>query len=189
VGIDRIHDAEGDDVPSAMDSAHPADAARAPGLDTRYERAVGELAAENAELYKRVEYLERQIANDKDRFAAWGREMAWREEVMKARLERLEHAVTELSVAEGPHGRRVDRTDSFVGEKSQQETRRGGAASEITAAGAAVGNLANVIGAAVGSTVSADVGGIAGGVLGGFAAGIALVRKLREDRRDDRSQG
>jgi hypothetical protein len=148
------------------------------------------LAAENAELYKRVDHLEHQLKQKDARFEAWAREMAWPEEVMKSRMEKLEHALTELSASRDPRGRRVDEPGTFAGEKSQPEPGRSGkAASEIAALGAAAGSLAGAIGAVAGSTVSADAGGIAGGVLGIFGAGVALVHKLREEGREDRRQG
>lgn len=74
MGADRAWDREADEpVPGR-------DVPTVPGLDARYDRAFGELAAENADLCKRVDYLESQLKLKDARFDAWAREMAWREE-------------------------------------------------------------------------------------------------------------
>jgi hypothetical protein len=104
VSFDRFHDGEDNQpapdrelraAPGLDRSVHLRNHVEPPAGDADLGRAVDELASENADLHKRVDYLERQAAMDKDRFAAWAREMAWREEMPKSRLERLEHVAAE----------------------------------------------------------------------------------------------
>jgi hypothetical protein len=182
VGVDRDWDGEFDE------STPNRDVPAAPGLETRYGRAIGELAAENAELYKRVDYLEAQLKQKDARFDAWAREMAWREEEMKTRLERLEHANAER-ITPGMPARRVgERATPEAEKQTGPEPARQKASDQFIAASVGWGGVAlTAAGEMLGTTAAADFTTLAGQVATAGAATLAWMRWRKEARDADRS--
>lgn len=174
------------------DEAEPSrDASREPGLDAAYGRAFAELAAVNAELYKRIDYLEQQLKLRDDRFCTWAREFAWHDEMTKSRVEQLEHIVTELQQSAdpgGPDGRIGNRADAEDEKHAGLERARARPSNEAIATTVAVAGIAiTATGEIVGTHLATDIGAYVGQVAAAGAAGLAWMRKLREGKNADRS--
>ena len=194
---DRFHD--GEDVEPAPDqeprpdpglerAAHPRDHGELSEENADLGRAVGELASENADLHKRVDYLERQVATEKDRFAAWAREMAWREEVLKSRLERLERSAVEKAGPGIPDRRLGERAAPEAEKQTAKEPRRRVAADQTISAGVAVGGVAlTAVSEIIGTQAASDVTGMLGQVATSGAAVLAWLRWRREGGNADRT--
>jgi hypothetical protein len=201
VGIDGFRDGE-------LDQPVPRrDAPTVPGLDRgEVARGRSELAPENAELCKRVDYLEAQLKlrdaqlERKDaRFEAWAREIgnrdrmrASREEFQDSRIEDLERKLTERQDAASPGEaeRRLENRSATRTESDRQERGRGGPSNEVIAVGVAWTAIAlTVISELKGTPAAATVTAYAGEGIAVVAAQLAWYRKRREESRRDRSQG
>jgi hypothetical protein len=180
-----------------------------PGL----ARAVGELAAENADLYRQVGDLTRELKADKARFGAWAetiasdRETAARDrnqladrldqalamnEALAGRVTDLEHGLAGQAPAGGPGAaeRRIDAPEGAERQGARKHLRRLKASNEVINVGAmGVGTGAAVLADVLGSAAAGDAAGIAGNTLGLVAAVIALARKRTEDKDGHRTQG
>jgi hypothetical protein len=158
------------------------DASREPGLDAVTGRAFGELVAENAELYKRVDSLEAQLKLRDDRFYTWTREFARDKETLKSSIEQLQRAAAELRAAHGggTTPSRLEETASVDGERDGRH-RRPRVSNEFIGIGAALGVEA------VTAVTDPTAPSLIAGALGVLATGIPWIRKLKEERDADRS--
>lgn len=170
--------------------------------NTALDRAIGKLAVENADLYrsnadqaKTVERLQTRLDKSEDRFRAWAKEMANREDARAARDEardRREEAligrINELERRLGerdPGGpdRRVGSEELARVENGRQERGRARPSNEFIGIGTAVGVAAGTV-AADPTPVNFIIGAV--GIMG---AGIPWIRKLREAGNGDRARG
>jgi hypothetical protein len=162
-------------------------------------RAVGELASENADLYKKVGDLTHALKMEKARFGAWAKETARDRDEMTARLDEttaanealtkrlanLEHRLADYPPHGGPGApdRLVGAQSGYEGEKSEQRARKKMPSDEAINLGAAItGTAVQALGDWLGTTPAVDAAGIVGGGITIGAAVVALSRKRREDR-------
>jgi len=170
------------------------------------DRTIRELGSENADLYRRnaeqgktIEQLQARTDRSEERFRAWAKEMAnredaraardearaKREEAMIDRIAELERRLAEKPGDDDPGGpeRRVGGQEIARSEGGRRERGRGRASNEFIGIGAAVG--VEVV------TAVADPSGpsLLIGALGIVATGIPWMRKLREAGNDHRPRG
>jgi transposase-like protein len=213
VSGDRFHD--GDDAEAS--SRRPLRAA--PGLDRNtdaggrrvevatqngtQDRVIGELATENADLYRRnadqaktIERLQARLDMSEARFRAWAKEMAnredaraardeardKREEALLGRINDLAHEVKELRGANDGAGlaSRIEKKASAEGERDQRP-RPPRPSDQFIGMGAAVS--VEALTAAIDPTPP----NLLIGAVGIIGAGIPWMRRLKEDRDADRS--
>jgi hypothetical protein len=172
-----------------------------------FARVVGELASENADLYKQVGELTHALKVEKARFSSWARHvernreeaaqdrarMAERLDNVLALNEALADRVTELerkladqapATSVGAPGRRIGEQEAVTRQTDRKHLRRLKASNEIINVGTlGVSTAASVAADVLGSAVAGDAAGIAGNALGLVAAVIALSRKSREDKK------
>jgi hypothetical protein len=168
------------------------------------DHALGELAAENADLHKRVGSLEAELKSEKARFSAWAGEIATRdderaardeardkrEEALADRIAELEQRHADRPAAADPGGAesRIGAPEAAgrqVAKRNPERLWRGNEAIATYTAGAGV--LLTTVGETAGST-AADVTGLVGSVAGLAVAAIALARKHREESHADRPE-
>lgn len=208
MSFDRNHDAE--DVQQSADqplrtvSAADQREKMTGGEETGLKRgardwAIGELAAENADLYRRnaeqglaIQKLQARLDRSEARFRAWADEMAVRdearsrrEEALTDRIAELEHKLADRPEATDPRGseRRLTEPDSARAEASHHERKRASPSNEFIGIGIAAG--VEVITAVADPSPS----NLVVGALGMVATGIPWIRKLREADSGDRPQG
>jgi hypothetical protein len=188
---------------------------RAPAPDKDPEkaeltRAVGELASENADLYRRnaaldkkVTRIEAELKTEKDRRTAWSAEVARERshaagcleaqtkinEALAARLADLEARQADKG-APGEAARRVGSGEVPGGERSEKTVSRPRMSNEFIGVGvAAGGGFLTAVSVVLETPVAADVTGLIISALGIGGASIPWYRKLRKDRNGDRSEG
>lgn len=215
MSFDRDHGP--DDIGSAV--GRPLRAA--PGLDRSWEpggrietaarsgtrdREIGELASENADLYRRnaeqgrtIEQLQARVDMSEARFRTWAKEMANREDARAVRDEARDKREMALTARIAELERRpaepsdiIDRrgTERHLGgdetartECGQRERGRARPSNEFIGIGVAVGVAAGTV-AADPTPVNFIIG-----ALGVAGAGIPWIRKLREAGDGDRPRG
>jgi hypothetical protein len=194
------------EAPQAHEALHHPDQ---PGL----LKAVGELAAENADLYRKLGELTQAQKTDQARFGAWAREVARdREQAAqdKAQLaERLDKALamnesladrlTELEqkhadqspvTSVGAPERRIGAEEGTARQTDRKHLRRLKVSNEVIAVGTlGVSTAATVVADVLGTAAAGDAVGIGGNALGLVAAVIALSRKRTEGKDEHRTQG
>lgn len=180
------------EIPQTHDASHDPD-------QPELVRAVGELAVENADLYKKVGDLTHALKMEKARFGAWAKEAARDRDEMTARLDEtaaanealttrlanLERRLADYPPNGGPGApdRLVGAQSGYEGEKSGQRSRKKLPSDEAINLGAAItGTAVQALGDWLGTTPAADAAGIVGGGITIGAAVVALSRKRREDR-------
>jgi hypothetical protein len=214
VSADRTDD--GEDLEPAPDRPLPADPGRErngetrdraelPAVNEALDRAVGELASENADLYKRIDALESKIKAEQGKFSAWAKEIAVRDDERAARDEardRREEALTdriaelELRLADRPAAAdpggsepRVDQQEPPGRQTVKRNPERLWRANEAIAVYVSgSGTLLTAAAEVVGTRPVADATGLAGSLAGLAAAAVALARKRREASNADRPQ-
>jgi hypothetical protein len=169
-------------------------------------KAVGELASENADLYRQAGDLTHALKLEKGRFAAWAKTVAGDKAEMTDRLgkaeamnEALADRVASLerkladnspATSAGASERRIDAQEGIDRQTDRKHLRRLKASNEAIAVGAfGVSTAATVVADVLGSATAGDAAGIAGNALGLVAAVIALSRKRTEDKHGHRTQG
>ena len=175
--------------------------------------AVGELASENADLYRQLGDLTHALKTEKARFASWAeraaadREAAARDkagmagrldqalemnEALADRVTDLERRLADLAPAGGAGApeRRIDSPEGAERQTGRKHLRRLKASNEVINVGAmGVSTGAAVLADVLGSAAAGDAAGIAGNALGLIAAVIALSRKRTEDKDGHRTKG
>lgn len=178
MSADGIHDREADEAK--------------PGRGVEIGLAFGELASENAELYKRIDSLQSRLEMEQARHSAWSREVTRRDEALASRVDHLERKLAERLDASdaGMKERRIAGQEPLADEqKAGQEPSRRRVSTEFIAVGAAVGGVAlTAVGDVIGTPTAGDITGIAGGVVAAAAAGLTWIRKHREEADADRRQ-
>jgi hypothetical protein len=176
-------------------------------------RAVGELAAENADLYRRnsdqgeqIERLRAKLDLSEARFSAWAKEMgrredaraeheeaqAKREEAQNSRIEELERMLAEQQDAASPGEaeRRLENRSATREEAARHKRGRDRPSNEIIAVGVAWTAIAlTAVSELKGTPGVAVMTAYLGEGIAAGAAHIALYRKRREESSGDRSQG
>jgi hypothetical protein len=208
VSFDRNHDT--DSVEPAADqspqAAHDFHHAKETGkrvdvdlADSPQGRAMGELAAENADLYRRnaaqdkvIQTLQARLDRSEARFHAWADRMAAnseaqakREEALTDRVAELERALADRTSRTDPLGapRRIDEPDRARAESGQHERKRGIPSNELIGIGMAVGVEA------VTAVADPTPSNLLIGAMGLVATGIPWIRKIREADDGDRPRG
>jgi hypothetical protein len=168
-------------------------------------RAVGELAAENADLYNKVDRLTADLKTEKARFSAWSKEVTSRDnalhsriddqaivnEALATRLADLEAKQTDKAEVGGTSEsqRRVRTRETAEKETDEATLDRRKPSNEFIAVGVAVGGGAlTLAGMVVGTTPAMDATGLAISAIGIAGAGIPWVRKFREGGNADRPE-
>jgi hypothetical protein len=195
------------EVPQAHDAPHDPD-------QPELLKAVGELAAENADLYRKIGELTHALKTQQGRFGTWAREvardreqaaqdkaqMAERLDKVLAMNEALAHRVADLEqeradqspvTSAGAPERRIGAEEGVARQTDRKHLRRLKVSNEVISVGTmGVSTAATVMADVLGSAAAGDTAGIAGNALGLAAAVIALTRKSREDKKDGhRTQG
>jgi hypothetical protein len=194
------------EVPQAHDAPHDPDQ---PAL----LKAVGELAAENADLYRKVGELTHALKTEQARFGTWAKEvardreqaardkaqMAERLDKVLAMNEALADRVTGLEqkladqspvTGAGAPERRIGAEEGVARQTDRKHLRRLKVSNEVINVGTmGVSTAATVMADVLGSTAAGDAAGIGGNALGLIAAVIALSRKRTEDKDGHRTQG
>lgn len=161
-------------------------------------RAIGELASEIADLYKKVNDLtdafKQQSAalnQEKVRFSVWAREVSAREEAATRRMGELELRLAERLPEGGPGEPRVRVDDQRSSEGEEvTEHQRGSPRDTAIAVGAGVlGASVTGLGYALGSTAALDTTGLLGWGATISASVVAWIREYRRDKDADRSHG
>jgi hypothetical protein len=208
VSFDRNYDADDAEPaadhspPAAHDFPHAKDAGKRAGpelAESPRDRAMGELAAENADLYRRnaaqdkmIQTLQARLDRSEARFHAWADRMAAnseaqakREEALTDRVAELERALADRTTRTDPLGaqRRIDQPDRAGAESGQHERRRGIPSNEFVGIGMALGVEA------VTAVADPTPSNLLIGAMGIVATGIPRIRKIREADDDDRPRG
>jgi hypothetical protein len=176
-------------------------------------KAVGELAAENADLYRKLGEVTHALKTMEARFGTWAKdvasereqaaqdkaEMAERLDKVLAMNETLADRVTVLEkeradqspvTSAGAPERRIEAEEGVARQTDRKHLRRLKVSNEVINAGAmGVSTAATVMADVLGSTAAGDAAGIGGNALGLIAAVIALSRKRTEDKDGHRTQG
>jgi hypothetical protein len=193
------------EVPQAHDAPHDPD-------QPELRKAVGELAAENADLYRKVGELTHALKTEQARFGTWAREVARdREqaaqdkaqmaerldkalamnEALADRMASLEqkHADQSPATSAGAPERRIGAEEGAARQTDRQHLRRLKVSNEVINVGAmGVSTAATVMADVLGTAAAGDAVGIGGNALGLIAAVIALSRKRTEDKDEHRTQ-
>jgi hypothetical protein len=194
------------EVPQAHDAPHDPD-------QPELLRAVGELAAENADLYRKTGELTHALKTQQGRFGTWAKEvardreqaaqdkaqMAERLDKVLAMNEALADRVTGLEqkladqspvTSAGAPERRIGAEEGVARQTDRKHLRRLKVSNEVIGVGTmGVSTAATVMADVLGSTAAGDAAGIGGNALGLIAAVIALSRKRTEDKDGHRTQG
>lgn len=176
-------------------------------------RAVGELAAENADLYRKIGELTHALKTEQGRFGTWAKEVARdREqaaqdkaqmaerldkvlaanEALADRVSGLEQKLADQSPAAsaGAPERRIGAEEGVARQTDRKQLRRLKVSNEvINVSTIGVSTAAAVMADVLGSTAAGDAAGIGGNALGLVAAVIALSRKRTEDKDGHRTKG
>jgi hypothetical protein len=194
------------EAPKAHDAPHDPD-------QPELRKAVGELAAENADLYRKVGELTHALKTEQARFGTWAREVARdREhaardkaqmaerldkalvmnEALADRMTSLEqkHADQSPATGAGAPERRIGAEEGTARQADRKHLRRLKVSNEVINVGAmGVSTAATVMADVLGTAAAGDAVGIGGNALGLIAAVIALSRKRTEDKDEHRTQG
>jgi hypothetical protein len=194
------------EAPQAHDAPHDPD-------QPEVRKAVGELAAENADLYRKIGELTHALKTEQARFGTWAKEVARdREQAVqdKAQMaERLDKAlalnealadrVTGLEqnhadqspvTSAGAPERRIGAEEGTARQTDRKHLRRLKVSNEVINVGTlGVSTAATVMADVLGTAAAGDAVGIGGNALGLVAAVIALSRKRTEDKDEHRTQG
>jgi hypothetical protein len=187
------------EVPQAHDAPHDPD-------QPELRKAVGELAAENADLYRKIGELTHARKTDQAQFGAWAKEVARdREqaahekaqiagrldkalalsEALADRMTGLEqkHADQSPATSAGAPERRIGAEEVTARQTDRKHLRRLKVSNEVINVGTlGVSTAATVMADVLGTAGAGDAVGIGGNALGLIAAVIALSRKRREDK-------
>jgi hypothetical protein len=167
----------------------PDEPERPPAADLA--RAVGELASENADLYKKVGELTDALKLERARFAAWAKEVSAREEAMNRRFADLEHRLQDKAPGPGPGElpRAVGAGRTSEGQKAEERPRKRLSNEAVGLGASIIGGGLQAAGEMLGTTAAADATGLIGWGVAIGAAAVAWSRGRRKDSDGDRSQG